>query len=68
MNDVQRYRANAAECLSAVEHSGPSYRGITLAIARSWMSLARQQEAVDDLLVIWGKALPLSVRTPRWFN
>jgi hypothetical protein len=56
MNDAQRYRMNAAECLSAAERSDPAYRGLTLAIAASWLSLARQQEAVDGLLAIWSKA------------
>jgi hypothetical protein len=42
MNDAQRYRMNAAECLSAVERCAPPYRGLTLAIAASWVSLARQ--------------------------
>jgi hypothetical protein len=50
MNDAQRYRMNAAECLSAVERCGRAYRGHTLAIAGAWLSLARQQEAVDELL------------------
>jgi hypothetical protein len=56
MNDAQRYRMNAAECLSAAERCDPAYRGLTLAIAASWLSLARQQEAVDGLLAIWSKA------------
>ena len=64
MNDVQRYRMNAAECLSAAERSGPDYRGLTLAIARSWMSLARQQETMDELLAIWSKARPTTSATP----
>jgi hypothetical protein len=33
MNDAQRYRMNAAECLSAVERCGPPYRGLTLALS-----------------------------------
>jgi len=56
MEDARRYRLNAAECLSAADRSGPSYRGLTLAIADSWISLARQQEAMDELLGIWTKA------------
>jgi hypothetical protein len=50
------YRMNAAECLSAAERCDPAYRGLTLAIAASWLSLACQQEAVDGLLAIWSKA------------
>jgi hypothetical protein len=56
MNDAQRYRMNAAECLSAVERCAPPYRGLTLAIAASWVSLARQQIAMDELLAIWTEA------------
>ena len=56
MNDAQRYRMNAAECLSAAERCEPLYRGLTLAIATSWLSLARQQEAMDELLAIWSEA------------
>jgi hypothetical protein len=56
MKDAQRYRMNAAECLSAAEQCGQDYRSLTLAIAVSWLSLARHQEAMDDLLVIWSEA------------
>ena len=61
MIDVQRYRANAAECLSAAERSAADFRGLTLAIAASWLSLARQQQTMDDLLAIWSKAQPTSL-------
>jgi hypothetical protein len=33
-----------------------AYRGRTLAIAASWVSLARQQIAMDELLAIWTEA------------
>jgi hypothetical protein len=56
MKDVQRYRMNAAGCLSAAERCDPAYRGLTLAIAASWLSLARQQIAMDELLAIWSEA------------
>jgi hypothetical protein len=56
VNDAQRYRINAAECLSAAERCAPTYRGLTLAIAASWVSLARQQMAMDELLAIWTEA------------
>jgi hypothetical protein len=48
MDDAQRYRMNAGECLSAAERCGAAYRDLPLAIAASWLSLARQQEAMDD--------------------
>jgi hypothetical protein len=56
MDDAQRYRMNAAECLSAAERCEPPYRGLTLAIAASWLSLARQQIAIVELLAIWSEA------------
>jgi hypothetical protein len=56
MNDARRYRLNAAECLSASETCGPRYRGLTLDIATSWLALARQAEAEDELVAGWDKA------------
>jgi hypothetical protein len=56
MNDVQRHRKDASECLSAAERCGLPYRGLTLASAGSWLSPARQQEAMDQLLAILSKA------------
>ncbi len=68
MNDAQRYRMNAAECLSAAQRCDPTYRGLTLAIAASWLSLARQQRAMDELLAIWSEASDADalVETSRW--
>jgi hypothetical protein len=56
MNDAERYRMNAAKCILAGERCGPAYRDLTFAIAESWLSLARQQKAMDELLVIWSNA------------
>jgi hypothetical protein len=56
MNDAQRYRMNAAEYLSAAERCEPAYRDLTFALAEAWLSLARQQEAMDGLLAICSKA------------
>jgi hypothetical protein len=64
MKDAQQYRMNAAECLSAAERCGPSYRRLTLAIAASWLSLARQEEAMDELLTIWSKAHSTTLAAP----
>jgi hypothetical protein len=50
VNDAQRYRMNAAECLSAAERCEQPYRRLTLAIAETWLLMARQQEAMDELL------------------
>jgi uncharacterized coiled-coil protein SlyX len=56
MNDAQRYRMNAVECLSAAERCGRAYRGLTQTVAESWLSLARQQKSMDELLAIWSEA------------
>jgi hypothetical protein len=56
MNDAQRYRLNAAECIFAGARCEPAYRDLTFALAEAWLSLARQQEAMDELLVIWSEA------------
>jgi hypothetical protein len=48
MSDVERYRRNAAECLSAADRCEQPYRHLTLAIAETWLSLARHEEAMDD--------------------
>jgi predicted Zn-dependent protease len=56
MNDVQRYRVNAQECLSAAERCEPAYRDLTISIAETWLALARHQDAMDGLLVIWSNA------------
>jgi hypothetical protein len=50
MNDAQRYRMNAAECLSAAEQRQSPYRSSAFTMAAYWLSLARQQEAVESLL------------------
>jgi hypothetical protein len=54
MNDAQRYRLNAAECLLATKTCRSDYRGLTLSIASCWQSLAVQDELIDELLRGWG--------------
>jgi hypothetical protein len=56
MKDARRYRVNAAECILAAERCEPAYRDLTFAIAEAWLSLARQQEAMVELLAIWTEA------------
>jgi hypothetical protein len=56
MNDTQRYRTNAAECLSAAERRESPYRSFAFTIAAYWLSLARQQEAMSELLGVGGDA------------
>jgi Ankyrin repeats (many copies) len=56
---------NAAECLSWAERCGRDFRDLTLAIAESWLALARHQVALDELLAIWSKShSPQVDRTP----
>jgi hypothetical protein len=56
MHDWQRYRAIAGECLLAARKCQPCYRKLHLSMAASWLSLARQDEAMDDVLAIWSTA------------
>jgi hypothetical protein len=56
MSDAQRSRRNAAECLSAADRCELPYRRPAVAIAEAWLSLARHQEAMNELLAIWSKA------------
>jgi hypothetical protein len=64
MNDAERYRMNAADCILAGARCGPAYRDLTFALAEAWLSLARQQQAMDELLVIWSKAHPTTLAAP----
>jgi hypothetical protein len=51
MHNSIRYRDRAAECLLAAQEAcQPYYRNIRLSMAVSWLSLARQDEAMDNLL------------------
>jgi len=51
MHDSRSYRDNAAQCLLAAQEAcQPYYRKFRLSMAVSWLSLARQDEAMDDLL------------------
>jgi hypothetical protein len=50
MPDSQCYRYNATQCLLAAKKaSEPGCRKLRLSMAFSWLSLARQAEANDDL-------------------
>jgi hypothetical protein len=49
MHDSQRYRDNAAVCLLAAQEARePHYRQLHLSMALSWLSLARQDEAMEE--------------------
>jgi hypothetical protein len=50
MQDSRRYRDSAAECLLAAQEAcQPYYRKLAV----SWLSLARQDEATDNLFASW---------------
>jgi hypothetical protein len=46
MDDAQRYRMNAAECLSAAERCGRDYHDFTLAIAEAQPLAKGPQDAM----------------------
>lgn len=49
MDDSQRYRHNAAECLLAAQEAcEPSCRKLLVTMAVSWLSLAHQDLAHQD--------------------
>jgi hypothetical protein len=51
MHDSQRYRRNAVDCLLAARSARqPHYKRLYLSMAQSWLSLADQGDATDDLL------------------
>jgi hypothetical protein len=60
MHDSRRYRDSAAECLLAAQEAcQPYYRKLHLSMAASWLSLARQDEAIDNLVASWDMAAPV---------
>jgi hypothetical protein len=51
MSESQRYRDNAADCLSAAQETrAPFKRKIRLSMAVSWLSLARHVEETEEKL------------------
>ena len=60
MRDSRCYRDSAAEfLLNAQEAYQPYYRKLKLCIAAPWLSLARQDEAIDNLLADLDMANPI---------
>jgi hypothetical protein len=58
MHDSKRYRDNAADCLLVAQDASQPYYRLHVSMAISWLSLARQDEAVDTLLASWGISKP----------
>jgi hypothetical protein len=60
MHDSQRYRCDAAVCLLASRKSPePHYPKPYLVMVQLWLSLARRDDAMDELLASWGIAEPI---------
>ncbi len=60
MPDSRRCRDRATECLLAAQEAcEPYYRKLELSMAVSWLALARQDEAMDNLLAGWDTAEPV---------
>jgi hypothetical protein len=58
MQASQHYRNSAAECLLAAQEASQSHRRqFHLSMAISWLSLARQYEAIEHLFQETGEAL-----------
>jgi hypothetical protein len=58
MHASQSYRDCAAECLLAAQEAQPHRRKFHLSMAISWLSLARQNEAIERLFQGTGEAAP----------
>ena len=57
MHASRRYRDSAAECLLAAQEASQSHcRKFHLSMAISWLSLARQYEAIEHLFQGTGEA------------
>ena len=54
LHDSERYRANASDCLSeAQDECQPDHRNLHLFTAAAWLSLARQDEATENVIASW---------------
>jgi hypothetical protein len=59
MYDAQRYRGYASECLRAAYRERQPYsRALRVSMAASRLSLAHQDEAMDELQAHWDTAQP----------
>ena len=66
MHDSERYRHNAAECLLAAQEDARfCYRKLRLSMATSWLSLARQDEAMHSLVASRDTAGPVETEDLR---
>ena len=66
MHASQSYRDCAAECLLAAQEALPHRRKLHLSMAISWLSLARQYEAIEHLFQGTGEAA--LIKEARYLN
>ena len=60
MHDTRRFRDSAAECLLAAQEARELHcRRLHLSMADSWLSLARRDETMDNLLASGDTAEPV---------
>jgi hypothetical protein len=60
MDDSERYRRNAADCLDAATKARePHYKSLYLSMAQAWLSLAEQDDATNGLLARWTMVEPI---------
>ena len=64
MHDSERYRSNAADCLSeAHDACQPDHSNLNLFTAAAWLSLARQDEAIESVIASWNTP---KIPNPEW--
>jgi hypothetical protein len=61
MYDSERYRCIAVDCLNAARRApDPHYKGLYLFMAQSWVTLANQDDATDELMASWAAVDPIT--------
>jgi hypothetical protein len=59
MHDSESYRRNAEDCLQAAHKAREShYRKLYLLMAQSWLSLADQDDATDNIRTLRSSLTP----------
>jgi hypothetical protein len=54
LHDSERYRSHAADCLSEAQDACLlDHRNLHLFTAATWLSLARQDEAIEKVIASW---------------
>jgi hypothetical protein len=64
VHDSERYRSNAADCLSEAHDAGQLDHGnLNLFMAAAWLSLAHQDEAIESVIASWNTPKVPEART-----